>query len=164
MPCYKWNRSVVVPQGHALVNRKPLTLKDVAEFPIVTYVFGFTGRSRLDDAFMGQGLTPNVVFTATDTDVIKTYVRLGLGVGIIATMAIDPVQDKDLVALPAEHLFTHSVTHIGFRKGTFLRRFMYDFIQRFAPHLTKQKVDEAVAAPTRADRTRLFEDVVLPVR
>lgn len=164
MPCYSWNRSVVVPIGHPLADRKTLELKDVAEFPIVTYVFGFTGRSKLDDAFMGEGLTPNVVFTATDTDVIKTYVRLGLGVGIIATMAIDPVQDKDLVALPAGHLFASSTTHIGFRKGTFLRRFMYDFIKRFAPHLTKDKVDAAVAAQTRAERSRLFENLDLPVR
>lgn len=164
MPCYSWNRSVVVPIGHPLADRKNLELKDVAEFPIVTYVFGFTGRSKLDDAFMGEGLVPNVVFTATDTDVIKTYVRLGLGVGIIATMAIDPTQDQDLVALPAGHLFASSTTHIGFRKGTFLRRFMYDFIRRFAPHLTKDMVDAAVAAQTRAERSRLFEDLKLPVR
>lgn len=164
MPCYKWNRSVVVPQGHPLAGRERVTLREVAEYPIVTYVFGFTGRSRLDEAFNREGLTPNVVFTATDTDVIKTYVRLGLGVGIIATMAVDPVQDKDLIVLPADHLFEPSITHIGFRKGTFLRKFMYDFIQRFAPHLTRDTVNEAVAAPTRADRARLFEDVVLPTR
>ncbi len=164
MPCYKWNRSVVVPKRHPLCGRERITLKEVAEFPIVTYVFGFTGRSRLDEAFNREGLSPNVVFTATDTDVIKTYVRLGLGVGIIATMAVDPVQDTDLEVLPAEHLFAHSITHICFRKGTFLRKFMYDFIRRFAPHLTKDKVNEAVAAPTRADRAKLFETIELPSR
>jgi LysR family cys regulon transcriptional activator len=168
MPCYRWNRSVVLPVGHPLIAKAEsageLTLQDLAEEPIVTYVFGFTGRSRLDDAFAAEGLTPNVVFTATDTDVIKTYVRLGLGVGIIAAMALDAELDHDLVGLDAAHLFESSVTHIGFRKGTFLRRYMYDFIERFAPHLDKRKVDEAIACSTSAQRTALFESVTLPVR
>ena len=104
MPCYRWNRSVVVPKDHPLAKKGPLTLKDLAEFPIVTYVFGFTGRSKLDDAFGQAGLTPNVVFTATDTDVIKTYVRLGIGVGIIASMAYDEAQDTDLVQVRCQPL------------------------------------------------------------
>ncbi|MGD8832942.1 MAG: HTH-type transcriptional regulator CysB [Pseudomonadales bacterium] len=168
MPCYRWNRSVVVTRDHPLVEKaaKPggLTIEDLAAEPIVTYVFGFTGRSRLDDAFNAAGLTPHVVFTATDTDVIKTYVRLGLGVGIIATMALDPDVDSDLVALDAEHLFASSITHIGFRRGTFLRRYMYDFIGWFAPHLTPEKVDEAVACATRAERDGLFATLELPTR
>jgi LysR family cys regulon transcriptional activator len=168
MPCYRWNRSVVVTRDHPLVakSERPggLTIEDIAAEPIVTYVFGFTGRSRLDDAFSDAGLTPNVVFTATDTDVIKTYVRLGLGVGIIATMALDPAIDEDLVALDADHLFASSITHIGFRRGTFLRRYMYDFIGWFAPHLDKERVDEAVACSTRAERDALFAGVELPVR
>ena len=168
MPCYRWNRSVVVGRDHPLVEvaKRPggLTIEDIASEPIVTYVFGFTGRSRLDDAFTAAGLTPNVVLTATDTDVIKTYVRLGLGVGIIATMALDPKTDDDLIALEAEHLFASSVTHIGFRRGTFLRRYMYDFIEWFAPHLTKERVDEAVACSTRAEREALFSKEELPVR
>ncbi|MDO6748992.1 LysR substrate-binding domain-containing protein, partial [Gilvimarinus sp. 1_MG-2023] len=118
-----------------------LTLEQVANYPLVTYVFGFTGRSKLDEAFKSRGLTPRVAFTAADADVIKTYVRLGVGVGIIASMALDPVQDKDLVAIDASHLFAPSVTKIGFRKGTFLRGFMYDFISGFAPHLTRELVD-----------------------
>ena len=166
MPCYRWNRAVVVTKDHPLVAKAEggLGIEDIAAEPIVTYVFGFTGRSRLDDAFKSAGLTPNVVFTATDTDVIKTYVRLGLGVGIIATMALDPKMDDDLVALPADHLFQSSITHIGFRRGTFLRRYMYDFIRWFAPHLDAEKVDEAVACSTRAQREALFADVALPVR
>ncbi len=168
MPCYKWNRCVVVPQGHPLCEKVeangPLTLEDVAEERIVTYVFGFTGRSRLDDAFMARGLTPNVVFTATDTDVIKTYVRLGLGVGIIASMALDPEHDADLVSLDAAHLFQPSVTHIGFRRGTFLRRYMYDFIEQFAPHLNKERVDAAGACGTRMEREQLFQTLELPSR
>lgn len=168
MPCYRWNRSVVVPADHPLTAKaaRPggLTLEDVAAEPIVTYVFGFTGRSRLDDAFSTKGLNANVVFTATDTDVIKTYVRLRLGIGIIASMAFDPATDSDLVSLDASHLFTSSVTHIGFRRGTFLRRYMYDFINYFAPHLTPERVDATVACTTRAERTKLFADVELPVR
>ena len=129
MPCYKWNRSIVVPEGHHLAEKEILTLEDVAEEPLVTYVFGFTGRSGLDDAFEAGGHVPNVVFTATDTDVIKTYVRLGFGVGIIASMAFDSAVDTDLVSRDASHLFSSSVTHIGCRKGTFLRKFMLYFIQ-----------------------------------
>ena len=168
MPCYRWNRSVVVPAGHPLIAKAAasgaLRLQDLADEPIVTYVFGFTGRSRLDDAFAAEGLSPHVVFTATDTDVIKTYVRLGFGVGIIAAMALDPEQDNDLVGLEASHLFESSVTHIGFRKGTFLRRYMYNFIERFAPHLGQELVDQAIACTTSAERTRLFDNVKLPVR
>lgn len=168
MPCYRWNRSVVVNRDHPLVEKSAqpggLSIEDIAAEPIVTYVFGFTGRSKLDDAFKEAGLTPNVVFTATDTDVIKTYVRLGIGVGIIATMALDPRMDTDLVALDASHLFTPSITHIGFRRGTFLRRYMYDFISWFAPHLDPEQVDAAIACSTRNEREKLFADVNLPVR
>ena len=109
------------PRNHALTQLSTLTLEDVAAQNIVTYVFGFTGRSKLDDAFMAKGLSPRVVFTATDADVIKTYVRLGLGIGIIAAMAYDETTDGDLVALDASHLFASSVTQIGCRRDTFLR-------------------------------------------
>jgi LysR family transcriptional regulator, cys regulon transcriptional activator len=168
MPCYAWHRCVVVPQGHHLIERaarKPgLSLADVAAEPIVTYVFGFTGRSRLDEAFAEAGLKPHVALTATDADVIKTYVRLGLGVGIVARMALDPHLDQDLVPLDASHLFAPSTTHIGFRRGTFLRRYMYDFIQRFAPHLNREQVDAAVACATRVEREALFAGLELPIR
>lgn len=164
MPCYRWNRAVVVPHDHPLAGQQQLTLADVAAESIVTYVFGFTGRSKLDEAFDAQGLTANVVFTATDTDVIKTYVRLGLGVGIIAAMAFDPALDADLVALDASHLFQSSITHIGCRKGTFMRRYMYDFIELFAPHLTRRVVDDAFACSNSAEREAMFADMVLPVR
>jgi LysR family cys regulon transcriptional activator len=164
MPCYRWNRAVVVPRDHPLASRQELTLADVAAESIVTYVFGFTGRSKLDEAFDAEGLTANVVFTATDTDVIKTYVRLGLGVGIIAAMAHDPVLDADLVALDASHLFQSSVTHIGCRKGTFMRRYMYDFIELFAPQLTHRVVDDAFACSNGSEREAMFADMVLPVR
>lgn len=133
MPCYRWNRCVIVPKGHPLTQVANLSLEALAEHPLVTYVFGFTGRSKLDEAFSNRGLSPKVVFTAADADVIKTYVRLGLGVGIVAKMAVDPVLDSDLVMIDAGHLFEPSVTKIGFRRGTFLRGFMYDFMHEFAP-------------------------------
>ena len=142
LPCYHWNRCVLVTPDHPLAAIKKLTLKDVAQYPIVTYPIGFTGRSKLDQAFSAQGLKPDVVLTAVDADVIKTYVRAGLGVGIVADMAYDPRQDKDLMRLPANHLFEPSTTHIGFRYGSFLRGYMYDFIALFAPHLTREVIGE----------------------
>ena len=162
MPCYTWNRCVVVPEGHPLASVKRLTIEDVAAYPIVTYVFGFTGRSRLDEAFHARRLTPRVVFTATDADVIKTYVRLGLGIGIIARMAIDEQLDSGLVILDASHLFSPSVTKIGFRRGTFLRGYMYEFIELFAPHLTREVVDKAWQLQGKAEVEALFEGVELP--
>jgi LysR family cys regulon transcriptional activator len=128
----------------------------------VTYVFGFTGRSQLDDSFRSAGLQPDVVFTAADADVIKTYVRLGLGIGIVAHMAHNPQTDTDLVALPADHLFDSSVTSIGCRKGTFIRGFMYDFIELFAPHLTRDRVRNAMNSPNKEQLERLFAGLVLP--
>jgi LysR family cys regulon transcriptional activator len=162
MPCYRWNRCVVVPKNHPLAQLSHLSLEEVAKHPIVTYVFGFTGRSKLDEAFINRGLAPKVVFTAADADVIKTYVRLGLGVGIIAKMAYDENFDSDLVALDAGHLFESSVTKIGFRRGTFLRGFMYEFIEQFAPHLTREVVGEALTRTSRMDLEELFSSIDLP--
>ncbi|MBL6688831.1 MAG: HTH-type transcriptional regulator CysB [Pseudomonadales bacterium] len=164
LPCYNWNRSIVVPRTHPLAGKSQVSLEDVAQHPIVTYVFGFTGRSKLDEAFQKEGLEPKVVFTATDADVIKTYVRLGLGIGIIADMAHDLDEDPDLVALDASHLFSPSTTMIGCRRGTFLRGFMYDFIELFAPHLSRELVTEAFNAQSRAEVDQLFENIQLPFR
>ncbi|WP_026349480.1 HTH-type transcriptional regulator CysB [Arsukibacterium perlucidum] len=165
LPCYHWNRSIIVRQDHPLAQLgRKVAVEDVAQHPIVTYVFGFTGRSELDRAFAAKGLEPRIVFTATDADVLKTYVRLGLGVGVIASMAIDPQLDKDLVALDARHLFEASTTKIGFRKGAFLRTYMYDFIQRFAPHLTKDVVERANLLRNQEEIDRMFDSFELPVR
>ena len=163
MPCYKWNRCVIVPKGHPLTNIGELTLEELAAHPLVTYVFGFTGRSKLDEAFSNRGLSPKVVFTAADADVIKTYVRLGLGVGIVAHMAVDPVADPDLVVIDASKLFEASVTKIGFRRGTFLRGYMYDFIETFAPHLSREMIDRALHCSSRLELDELFSEVELPV-
>jgi len=163
MPCYRWNRCILVPKDHPLAQLDTISLEDVAEHPIVTYVFGFTGRSRLDDAFKEKGLEPKVVFTATDADVIKTYVRLGLGIGIVAHMACDPETDSDLVAIEASDLFQSSVTSIGFRKGTYIRGYMYDFIQAFAPHLTRTVVDEVIALSSKEVQMEYFSNIELPI-
>ena len=165
MPCSTWNRAVIVKPGHALYKLSQLgglTLEALASFPLVTYVFGFTGRSQLDKAFSARDLKPNVVLTATDADVIKTYVRSGLGVGIIARMAYEPAFDSDLKVLDASHLFDASTTHIGMRQYRALRLFMYDFIEQFAPHLTKDLVDTALASTSKNARQRLFEEITLP--
>ena len=163
MPCYRWNRCILVPKRHPLTKPSKLTLEDVAEHPIVTYVFGFTGRSKLDEAFVAKGLEPKVVFTAADSDVIKTYVRLGLGIGIVAGMAYDETIDSDLVSLDASHLFASSVTRIGCRRDTFLRGYMYEFMEDFAPHLSRDVVQEAFSCKNKADLEQLFSDVTLPV-
>lgn len=162
LPCYRWNRCVLVPQGHPLAEQE-LTLEALAAYPLVTYVFGFTGRSQLDDAFKSHDLVPNVVLTAADADVIKTYVRLGMGVGIVAHMAVDAEQDPDLVALDAGHLFQSSTTKIGIRRGTFMRGYMYDFLEGFASHLTRDLVDAALAAGPRHEEA-YFRDIELPSR
>ncbi len=169
LPCYRWNRSVIVKHDHPLANvnkanENKLTLEKLAEYPIVTYVFGFTGRSQLDDAFNAEGYVPKVVFTASDADVIKTYVKLGIGVGIVASMAFDPEIDNELVAIDASHLFEASTTKIGLRRGTFLRGYMYEFIELFAAHLNKALVDEALNAKTNEEIEQLFAGVELPYR
>ncbi|MFT7244395.1 MAG: LysR family cys regulon transcriptional activator [Candidatus Azotimanducaceae bacterium] len=164
LPCYRWNRCIIVPKNHPLTQLTKVSLEDVAEHPIVTYVFGFTGRSKLDEAFMHRGLAPRVVFTATDADVIKTYVRLGLGIGIIAQMAYDEEIDDDLVAIDASHLFEQSTTMIGCRKGTFLRGYMYEFIELFAPHLTREIVESAFSKSSRAELEELFSGIDLPIK
>jgi LysR family cys regulon transcriptional activator len=155
LPCYHWNRSVLVRPDHPLASKSKLTLQDIAAHPIITYTFGFTGRSKLDQAFAAVGMRPDVVLTAVDADVIKTYVRLGMGIGIVATMAYDRQADHDLISLPVDHLFEDSVTHIGFRRSLFLRGYMYEFLRLFAPHLTREIVDElASIADAEARRKR----------
>ncbi|WP_291970055.1 HTH-type transcriptional regulator CysB [Candidatus Symbiopectobacterium sp.] len=164
LPCYHWNRAVVVKPDHPLATKKDITIEELAAYPIVTYTFGFTGRSELDTAFNRAGLTPRIVFTATDADVIKTYVRLGLGVGVIANMAVDPRTETDLVTINANSIFSYSTTKIGFRRSTFLRSYMYDFIQRFAPHLTRDVVDSAISLRSNEEIEAMFKDITLPVK
>lgn len=143
LPCFQWAHLVVTPKDHPLLARQPLTLAALAEFPLITYDATFTGRSRIDRAFERQSLRPNVMLTAIDSDVIKTYVGLGLGVGLIAEMAFDPQRDDTLAAMPANHLFEGNTTRVGFRRDVWLRAFEYDFIELLAPHLTRRMVEAA---------------------
>lgn len=163
LPCYRWNRSVLVPKGHTLAENSELSLENITKYPLITYTFGFTGRSKLDEAFDARGLRPRVVLTAADADVIKTYVRLGLGVGIVASMAYDASIDGDLVALDAGALFESSTTRIGFRRNSYLRGYMYDFIEMFAPHLNRETVQQALATRSGPELDRLLEGLQLPL-
>ena|SRR5437867_2957916 len=150
LPCYRWTHSVVVPPGHILargvVAGHPLSLQQLASFPIITYEEGYTGRGHIDDAFAREGLAPQIVLTAMDADVIKTYVELGLGVGIVAAIAFDEERDAHLTALDARHLFATNMTRLAVRRGAYLRGYVYDFIETFAPTLTRELVERALAS------------------
>ena len=165
VPSYRWDRSIVVPKGHALtkLDRK-ITLQDLAEVPLVTYVFSFGGESSLKRAFADEGLEPDVVFTARDADVIKTYVRMGMGVGVVASMAADCADKEDLQVIDAEGLFPRSTTWIGYRKNAVLRRYMFEFLQLVAPHVSSQQLDDIRRATSQEDIDVLFDASELPLR
>lgn len=146
LPCYRWTHSVVVPAGHALLDQ-PLSLERIAEHPVITYDVGLTGRGSIDNAFERAAIKPRVVLTAMDADVIKTYVELGLGVGIMASIAYDEQRDTALRAIDARSLFSINTTSVAVRRGGLLRSYAYDFIQTFAPHLEREIVVQAQAAP-----------------
>ena len=146
LPCYRWTHSIVVPPGHELLQHaEPVTLAQLARHPIITYEPGYTGRAHIDDAFAGAGLKPSIVLSAMDADVIKTYVELGMGVGIVASIAFDAERDRSLRALDAGHLFEVNLTRLAIRRGTWLRGYAYSFIQAFAAPLTRQVVERALA-------------------
>jgi len=153
LPAYEWHHVVVVPPGHPLLAAGRLTLARLCEHPLVTYDPGFTGRPHIDAAFARARLRPDITLTAMDADVIKTYVELGLGAGIVAEMAFDPKRDRGLRALPASHLFERNHTRVALRKGTYLRGFMLAFLERFSPQLTAASVRRAMGAAPAA-RTR----------
>ncbi|MDA0705991.1 MAG: LysR substrate-binding domain-containing protein [Proteobacteria bacterium] len=163
VPSFHWDRKIVVPVDHELARQKrEITLKDLARFPLVTYVFSFGGQSMLKKAFAEQGLDPEVAFTARDADVIRTYVRMGLGVGIVAGMA-DDNEDEDLVTISATGLFPRSTTWIGFRKDMALRRYMLDFMRLFAPHITADQLELTRYARSQAEIDKLYAGSALPV-
>jgi DNA-binding transcriptional LysR family regulator len=132
VPCYRWHHCVVVPKGHPLTKHKKLTVGRIAAFPIVTYDAAFTGRTALDETFQKAGVEMDVVLTAIDTDVIITYVRLGLGIGIISAVALDAKRDSDLVAIDAGKLFPERITKLAYRKGAYLRGYVKEFIEQFS--------------------------------
>lgn len=149
LPCYQWNRCVVTPPGHPLLSDTPLTLQKISRYPLITYDFSFTGSSLVNRVFEKEGLHPNVVLTAIDADVIKTYVSLGLGIGLLANMAYDRDRDSNLAVLDASHLFPPSTTYLGIRRDTFLRGYMYGFIQLLAPDFDRKAVDAAFKLANR---------------
>ncbi|MBM3350476.1 MAG: CysB family HTH-type transcriptional regulator [Betaproteobacteria bacterium] len=144
LPCYQWNRCVVVPHDHPLLSEDKLTLTKLASYPLITYDFAFTGGTLVSKTFSEAGLSPNVVLTAIDADVIKTYVSLGLGVGLLANMAYDTERDVNLARIDASHLFADSTTYLGVRKDAFLRNYMYDFIELIAPRFDRKAVNAAL--------------------
>lgn len=145
LPCYQWNRCVVATPRHPILRASPLTLEAIARYPLITYDDAFTGRGLINKAFLGRGLKPNVVLSAIDSDVIKKYVEMDLGIGILARMAYDPAEDRRLGMVDASHLFESSTTRIGLRKRSWLRAYVYAFIEGFAPHLSRPMVEMALA-------------------
>ena len=165
IPGYQWDRIVLVPNGHELTKiDRELTLQDLARHPLVSYVFSFDGETALKSTFAEQGLDANVVFTARDADVIKTYVLMGLGIGIVASMAYEPKDQKHLTPIKVNGLFPRSTTWLGFRRNTVLRCYMTDFIRLFAPHVDAEKIDKAARAASQQELDELFTDIRLPVR
>lgn len=148
-PCYEWNHVVVVPDGHPLLAHTKLSLEDLAQYPLITYDLGFTGRGHIDDAFKRAGLRTDIVLTAMDSDVIQQYVALGLGVGLVASMAIESGNENQraqgLRTIAASHLFQSNVTRLAVRRGAYLRAYTYDFIQKFAPDLSREDIRAALA-------------------
>lgn len=140
LPCYQWNRCIIAPREHPLWDDLPLTLEKIVRYPLITYDFAFTGGSLVKRVFNQAGLDPNVVLTAIDADVIKTYVNLGLGVGLLAAMAYDQERDGNLRMLDASHLFPASTTYLGLRRDAFLRDYVYDFIHILVPELNRKAV------------------------
>ncbi len=164
LPCYHWNRSIVFHKDHPLAKCEKLDLQELVKYPLVTYVFGFNRNSSLEKAFAQVEGEPRVVFSAASADVLKTYVRMGLGVGVMATMALEPEDSEDLVVVDASALFEPNTTKIAFRKGSFLRSYMYDFMERFAPHLTRLVVEQAVGLRDQKQIDALFAEMTLPTR
>lgn len=146
LPCYQWHHCVVVPEGHALAKVKPLTLEAIAVHPIVTYDPTFAGRTAVDRSFAARNLAPEIVLTALDSDVIKSYVALGLGVGIISSRAFRKGSDEGLTALDCDHLFPTQTTRLAYRRGAYLRNYAVEFIRLFAPHVRGEDLKQLAAA------------------
>ena len=144
VPCHRWHHIVITPAKHPLLDLKKITIHDIAQYPIITYDGAFAGRSTINQAFSAEGLEPNVVLSAVDSDVIKTYVELDLGIGLLAGIAFDPARDKHLRSIDAGHLFPEKTTYLAVRKGAYLRGFTYEFIELFAPAVTRDVVERAL--------------------
>ncbi|RLA05407.1 MAG: transcriptional regulator CysB, partial [Gammaproteobacteria bacterium] len=154
----------LVPKGHELTCKNTVSLQELAAHPLITYVKGFAERTELDRTFVQADLDPTIVFAATDADVIKTYVRLGLGVGVISKMAYDPVVDSDLVMIDARSLFQDDIAYIGFTRTLYFRQYMYDFIEHLAPHLSTELIQKAQGTKQNDHVSKLVDEIVLPLR
>ncbi|MGS2723139.1 LysR substrate-binding domain-containing protein [Porticoccus sp. GXU_MW_L64] len=164
LPCYYWDQALLVPSDHPLATVSNIELRDVVRYPIVTYLFSSTDRSTLVDAIRKEDLEPNIAITARDADVIKTYVREGLGIGFVANMAYDPIQDKDLVAISTHDILPTYTTWIGFREDLYLSNFTYDFINLLAPHLQRELVDKAIQEYRDSKSISCIDESKLPYR
>lgn len=165
LPMYRWNRIALVPKNHPLAHDdKDLNLERLAEFPLVTYVFSLTGESSFRKAFTDEGFEPRVVFTARDADVIKTYVRMEMGVGVIASMAYEKIDSEDLIAIDAKDLFPEVTTWLGFPRDTVLRGYMIDFINLFGPQYDPRLIRDAAALAGQDELDALLADVELPLK
>lgn len=163
MPCYQWSRSVITKKEHDLASKTIIQLEDIIEYPIITYVQGFTARYQQDEIFNQFHLQPNIVLSAVDADVIKTYVRLGLGIGIIADMAFSADHDNDLQAINVKHLFGISTSQIAIKKDRFIKPYVYPFIEMFAPHLSQELIKKAISCDNLEQRRQLFFDIPIPM-
>lgn len=165
LPIYRWNRIALVPKNHPLaVDTQQLDLQRLSEFPLVTYVFSLTGESSFRKAFTDEGLEPRVVFTARDADVIKTYVRMEMGVGVIASMAFEKNDNDDLIAIDAKNLFPEVTTWLGFPRDTVLRGYMIDFIHLFGPQYTPRQIQDAAAQAGQKQVDELLDGLEIPLR
>lgn len=165
LPGYQWDKIILVPNGHQLTKLdRDLTLHDLAEFPLVSYVFSFEGNQSLMSTFLAQNLEANIVFTARDSEVIKSYVRMGAGIGVVAGMAYEPADRKDLTAIPVKGLFPRSTAWVGIRRNTMLRCYMSDFLRLFAPQLNGDQIERVARASSQNEVNELVRGTGLPVR
>ncbi|UJF19836.1 HTH-type transcriptional regulator CysB [Vibrio sp. SS-MA-C1-2] len=164
LPCYQWRRSLVVTKNHPLAKKKRITLTDLANYPLITYAFSIESSQGLNRIFKDKGLEPNLAFTATDAEVIKTYVKLGVGIGLIANMAVNDDHHGELVFIDTSHIIPPSTTYLYFRRGTYLRSYMYEFIFQFAPHLTKNQIEKVMLARDCSEAMEIFSSLNLPLR
>jgi LysR family cys regulon transcriptional activator len=165
VPGYKWDRVILVPNQHPLTKlERELTLSDIVDYPLLSYVFSFEGDQSLRDIFSQKGLDANIVFTARDSEVIKTYVRMGAGVGVVAGMSYELTDREDLTAIPVKGLFPRSTTWVGMRRNTLLRCYMADFLQLFAPHLNGDQIERVARAASQTEVNQVVEGAGLPVR
>ncbi|RKS87688.1 LysR family transcriptional regulator [Orbus hercynius] len=163
LPCYHWNQAIIVPKTHPLAQQVVISIAELAKYPLITYDAAKDGVD-IRQTFIKAGQSANIIFNTADADLIKTYVRLGVGVGIIAKMAMDKTEDNDFIILNASHLFSYNTTYIVFLRSLYLRNYMYDFIYQFSPHLDKKTVNQALSCANNNQILTMFNGVKLTVK